>query len=38
VNGAISDWNGYVAQLKAMGIDRLVAIWQAQYDRTVNFK
>jgi putative aldouronate transport system substrate-binding protein len=37
-SGSISNWDGYVAQLKAMGIDRLVAIWQAQYDRTINFK
>jgi putative aldouronate transport system substrate-binding protein len=35
--GAITDWDGYVAQMKAMGVDRLVAIWQARYDRTMNF-
>ncbi|MDR2136430.1 MAG: extracellular solute-binding protein [Treponema sp.] len=36
--GAITNWDGYVAQLKAMGIDRYIALRQMQYDATVNFK
>jgi putative aldouronate transport system substrate-binding protein len=36
--GAITNWDGYVAQLKAMGIDRYIALRQMQYDATINFK
>jgi putative aldouronate transport system substrate-binding protein len=30
--GAITNWDGYIAQLKAMGLDRLTANHQAVYD------
>jgi putative aldouronate transport system substrate-binding protein len=34
VEGGIDDeWDGYVAQLKSMGIERMVEIYQAAYDR-----
>ena len=31
--GIEGEWDGYVSQLEAMGLDRLVEIWQAGYDR-----
>jgi len=29
----LSNWDGYVAQLKKMGSDRIVELYQAAYDR-----
>lgn len=31
--GVEGEWDGYVSQLESMGLDRLVEIWQAGYDR-----
>ena len=31
--GVEGEWDGYVSQLESMGLERLVEIWQAGYDR-----